>query len=139
MMPRHAGGKVWIWSASIVAVLFGLLTIREGGAVLFWSDAARRAAGHYVPFVVWFNFLAGFAYVVAGVGIWVRRRWAAVLALAIAIATLVVFAALGAYIVLGGGYEPRTVVAMSLRSAVWVAIAVIAYRLVWKNRWRGGL
>ena len=39
--------------------------------------AARQAAGHYVPFVLWFNFLAGFAYIVAGVGLWMRRRWAA--------------------------------------------------------------
>tara|TARA_R110002110_G_scaffold239506_1_gene455438 strand:- start:59 stop:493 length:435 start_codon:yes stop_codon:yes gene_type:complete len=36
-----------------------------------------RSAGHYGPFVVWFNFLAGFAYVVAGFGLWFRRRWAA--------------------------------------------------------------
>lgn len=60
-MAARAGGKLWIWSASIVAVLFGLLTIQEGGAVLFWSESARAAAGQYVPFVVWFNFLAGSA------------------------------------------------------------------------------
>lgn len=37
-----------------------------------------------MPFVLWFNFLAGFAYIVAGVGLWMRRRWAMWLAVAIA-------------------------------------------------------
>ncbi len=139
MMPARVDGKFWIWPASIVAILFGLLTIREGGAVLFWSEAARRAAGQYVPFVVWFNFLAGFAYVVAGFGLWFRQRWAAALAFGVAAATLAVFVAFGIHIALGGGYEPRTIVAMSLRSAVWIAVAAVAYRFLWRTRRRGGL
>lgn len=56
-MKTRGEGTLWIRLASIVAVLFGLLTIQEGGAVIFWSETARRAAGQYVPFVVWFNFL----------------------------------------------------------------------------------
>lgn len=136
MMAARADGKLWIWSASIVAVLFGLLTIQEGGAVLFWSESARAAAGQYVPFVVWFNFLAGFAYVAAGSGLWFRRRWAAGLAFMIAAATLTVFAAFGVHIA-GGGYELRTVIAMSLRSVVWIAIAAVAHRFVWQRRRRG--
>lgn len=58
-----------IWAISLVAVGFGLLTIKEGGTVLFGNEASRATAGNYVPFVLWSNFLAGFAYVVAGVGL----------------------------------------------------------------------
>ncbi len=137
-MPAHVSGKLPIRSASIIAVLFGLLTIREGGAVLLWSETARLAAGHYVSFVVWFNFLAGFAYVVAGFGLWFRRPWAAGLAVGVAAATLAVFIAFGIHITGGGEYETRTIVAMSLRSAVWIAIAVVAYRFLWRNRGRDG-
>jgi hypothetical protein len=61
-----------IWVAAALAVGFGLLTIKEGGTVLFGPADARRAAGNYVPFVLWFNFLAGFAYVVAGVALSLR-------------------------------------------------------------------
>ncbi len=139
MMSTRAGGKFWIWTVSVVAVLFGLLTIKEGGSVLFWSEAARTAAGQYVPFVVWFNFLAGFAYVIAGFGLWFRQRWAAGLAFVIAAATIAVFVAFGIHIALGGVYEPRTVVAISLRSAVWIAVAAVAYRFVWRTRRRAGL
>ncbi|MBL0162092.1 MAG: hypothetical protein IPP82_00210 [Xanthomonadales bacterium] len=119
---------VWIMAISILAIAFGLLTLKEGGSVLFGGEAARAAAGHYVPFVLWFNFLAGFAYVVAGAGLWWRQRWAAWLAIAIAIATVFVFAAFAIHIVGGGAWEQRTLIAMSLRSGVWIAIAAIGVR-----------
>lgn len=115
--------------ASVLAVLFGLLTIKEGGTVLFGSEAARTAAGAYVSFVLWFNFLAGFAYVVAGLALWWRQGWAAALALGIALATALVFAALGVHIMNGGAYETRTVAAMALRTTVWLAIGVLAWRM----------
>lgn len=110
---------------SVIAIAFGLLTLKEGGTVLFGSEAARNAAGHYVPFVLWFNFLAGFAYVFAGAGLWWRQRWAAWLAIGIAAATLLVFAAFAIHIASGGAWEQRSMVAMSLRSLVWIAIAAI--------------
>jgi hypothetical protein len=110
------------------------MTIREGGAVLFFDGPARLAAGHYVPFVLWFNFLAGFIYVAAGLGIWFQKTWAARLALAIAAATLLVFAAFGWHAASGGAYEARTVVAMTIRSTVWLVIAAIGWRVLSKEK-----
>jgi hypothetical protein len=40
------------WAISLVAGVFGLLTLQSGGSVLFIDGEARQAAGHYVPFVV---------------------------------------------------------------------------------------
>ena len=127
-MPSHTPRGVSIWVISLIAVGFGLLTIKEGGTILFGNAAARAAAGNYVPFVLWFNFLAGFAYVAAGIGLWRQQRWAAWLAAAIAVATALTFAAFGAHVASGGAYEQRTVIAMSLRTLVWTVIAVLAYR-----------
>jgi uncharacterized membrane protein (DUF2068 family) len=107
---------------------FGLLTLREGAAVLFVDGAARHADGHYVPFVLWVNFLAGFAYVIAGGGLWLRRRWAAWLASAIALATALVFLAFGVHVLLDGAWEQRTPIAMTLRTLVWTGIATMAWR-----------
>lgn len=122
---RHVSAVV----LGVVAILFGLLTIMSGGRVLFGDAAARSAAGAVVPFVLWFNFVAGFAYVAAGLGLMTRRRWAVRLSIVIATATLIVFAALGAHVWAGGAYEPRTIGAMSLRSIVWIGIAIFASRL----------
>ena len=116
------------WVMSLIAAAFGLLTIKSGAATLFGDEAARSAAGNYVPFVLWFNFLAGFAYVIASVGLWNARPWSAWLAIAIAAATSLVFVAFGVHIAGGGAYEMRTVMAMSLRTLVWAVIAA----MVWK-------
>ena len=128
MTAERTRRSPWIWTMALVAIGFGLLTIKEGGTVLFGSEAARSAAGHYVPFVLWFNFLAGFAYVVAGMGLWMQRRWAAWLALVVAVTTAIVFAAFGVHVLSGGDYELRTVMAMSLRTLVWAAMALFARR-----------
>ncbi len=117
-----------VWAISVIAVVFGLLTIKEGGAVVFGRADALAAAGNYVPFVVWFNFLAGFAYVAAGIGLFMRQRWATGLAIAIAVATALASAALGVSILSGTPFEQRTVFAMGLRTVVWVVIASIAWR-----------
>lgn len=110
--------------AAVVAVAFGAATVASGGSVLFGSGAA--AAGDYVPFVVWFNFLAGFFYVAAGVGLWRGKRWAAQLALLLALGTAAIFAAFGVHIAAGGAFEARTAAAMAFRTLVWAAIAWLA-------------
>jgi len=118
----------WVKAVSVFAILFGLLTLKAGGSVLF-TEAARKAAGNYVPFVVWFNFIAGFAYIAAGVGIWKLLQWAVPLSAAIAVSTLLVFAAFGVHVISGGDYEMRTVAAMTLRFSVWAAISYFYCRL----------
>ena len=122
--------SIGIWIIAIIAVAFGLLTIKSGGSVLFVDGIAREEAGNYVPFVLWFNFLAGFAYVLAGAGLFMQKHWAAWISIFIVIATIVVFALFGLHILNEGMYEVRTVAAMSLRTVVWALIAMFAYRKI---------
>lgn len=116
----------WLRTSAVVAILFGVLTIISGGRTLFNAEA-QQLAGNYVPFVLWFNFVAGFTYVIAGAGLWFRQRWSIWLASVIAAATLLVFAAFGLKIWAGGAYEMRTVGAMGLRAVIWLLIAAVAY------------
>lgn len=125
---RRGGRRTLVVVAAAIAIVFGLLTISSGGQALFGGAVARAAVGNAVDFVLWFNFGAGFAYVLAGIGLLTRYRWAVALSIVIAAATVVVFAAFGVHVVGGGAYEMRTVGAMALRSAVWIGIAVIASR-----------
>ncbi|WP_343117405.1 hypothetical protein [Ostreiculturibacter nitratireducens] len=110
--------------AAIVAIVFGALTVVSGGRALFGG----ADMGDVVPFVLWFNFGAGFAYAVAGFGLWRGAAWGRVLSLGILLATAAVFLAFLWHVLQGGAYELRTMGAMILRTAVWAAIAVIALR-----------
>lgn len=112
-ISRIAGG---------VAIVFGLLTVVSGSRTLL----GIAHMGAVVPFVLWFNTLAGVFYAAAGAGLWQGRSWAFHLSLAIFLATLLVFAFLGLHVVQGGAFEMRTVFAMTLRSAVWGVIALVA-------------
>lgn len=110
--------------AATVAVIFGLLTILSGGRALFGGVDM----GAVVPFVLWFNFGAGFAYVLAGIGLWRGEGWAPMLALGIAVATAAVFAAFLWHVASGDAWETRTMGAMVLRTGIWTAIAALALR-----------
>lgn len=114
--------------AALVAVLFGVLTVFSGGFALFGGVEAQVAVGDAVPFVLWFNFLAGFAYVAAGIGLFLGRRWGFWLGVVVLATTLFVFASFGLHVARGGAYEMRTVGAMTLRSAIWMAIVAVATR-----------
>ncbi|GEO86523.1 MULTISPECIES: hypothetical protein [Alphaproteobacteria] len=115
-------------AAGAIGLVFGLLTIFSGGMALFGGEAARAAVGNAVPFVLWFNFIAGFFYVLAGMGLLLKRRSAVWLSVAIAVATALVLAAFGLHVAGGGLYEMRTVGAMLLRLAVWTTIATVSWR-----------
>lgn len=123
-------GHFSLYAVAAIALAFGLVTISSGGRVLFGDEPARLAAGNYLPFVVWFNFLAGFAYVTAAAGLATRQHWAPRLALAIATATALVFLVFGLFILAGTPFESRTVAAMTLRTTLWAGIAWFARRRV---------
>lgn len=125
---NHKLSRFASYAVAALALVFGLATIVSGGKVLFGGEAARQAAGNYMPFVVWFNFLAGFAYVTAAVGLVRRQLWAARLSLGIAAATALVFTYFGLFVLMGVSFELRTVGALTLRMVLWTGIAWFACR-----------
>lgn len=125
--------KTSLLIAAGVAIVFGLLTVLSGGRSLFGSDEARAAVGNAVPFVLWFNFLAGFAYVVAGIGLFLRHGPAIWVSIGIFVTTFLVMLAFGLHVAQGGAYEMRTVGAMILRTGVWAAISVVAWKHIGRH------
>lgn len=115
------------WVA-IAAIGFGIMTVLTGGRALFGSLESRVGFGNVVPFVLWFNFLAGFVYVVAGAGLLLCRRWAVYISLFLAISTILVFVAFCIQVIGGGAFERRTVGALTIRSLFWVAVAIVSIR-----------
>ena len=128
IIKREKRRSRWAAILALIAIVFGIVTIIVGGKTLLGGAEEKTAAGNIVPFVLWFNFVAGFAYVTAGVGLFLWKRWAAHLSAVIAAATIVVFVAFAIHIFLGGAFEARTVGAMTIRSFLWIVIAVSACR-----------
>ena len=117
--------RVLPWLA-VAAMAFGAMTLYAGGTALFGGPEARAAVGNAVPFVLWFNFFAGFVYILAGAGLLRRHRWAAYAAILLAAATALIAVAFAIHAVSGGAFEMRTVGALTVRLLFWVIVAVVA-------------
>ncbi len=50
----------WLVGTGAAAIVFGIMTLVSGTSILFLSQKASEMAGDFVPFVLWFNFVAGF-------------------------------------------------------------------------------
>lgn len=129
-METVAKRGIAAWLIALVAVVFGIMTLKGGGTVLFGDEAARIAAGNYVPWLLWFNFISGFVYIAAGIGLWLQQRWAHRLSIGLVAAIAIAYALFGLHIYSGGAYEQRTLIAMSARLVVWLAIASISIAII---------
>lgn len=119
---------VWKKILGLIAVLFAALTLFKSGQVIFGPQSARDAVGDFVPFVVQFNFVAGFLYLLAGIGIFLGRGWALGLSALIAVATLITTAFFARHLVTGGSYEMQTVGALGIRSTFWIVVTFVLWR-----------
>lgn len=118
----------------LFVIIFGLMTLIEGGSVAFNIGDARIKSGNYVPFVLWFNFFSGFFYILNGIGLFFEKKWASKSSLILLISILLVYILLFVHIVLGGLYEVRTVIAMGLRSSIWALTYFASLKMFyWKD------
>jgi hypothetical protein len=113
---------------AFAAIVFGALTVLTGSRALFGSLESRADFGNAVPFVLWFNFLAGFVYIVAGAGLLLCRHWAVYTSLFVAVSTILVFVAFGVHVIGGGAFERRTIGALMIRSLFWIAVTIVSMR-----------
>ncbi len=127
LLENKSKRPMWLTVVALVAILFGIVTVKEGGTVLF-TETGKQSAGNYVPFVLWFNFIAGFAYIMSGIAMFKLKSCSRRLSAVIAISTTIVFILLGIHIFNDGLYELRTVMAMTIRSTLWISIAIVALR-----------
>lgn len=105
------------------------MTLKEGGSVVFNIGNARVVNGNFVPFVVWFNFLSGFIYLLASWGLYKRKEWTKKLGISMIILILCVFIFFVIHIASGGLYEKRTVYAMIFRTLTWMFITLTAFKI----------
>src|SRR4030065_159475 len=99
-----------------------------GGVACFASLGSPPDFGDVFPCALWFNFLAGFFYIVAGAGLLLCRRWAVYTSLFVAVSTILVFVAFGVHVIGGGAFERRSISPVTIRSLFWIPVTVVSIR-----------
>ena len=130
MKGKFTKNNLIISAIGLLAIGFGVLTLKSGGFALFGGESGRQFAGKYVSFVLWFNFIAGFFYILSGLGIFFKKHWGVTIAKILALSTIIIFLAFAVTIFSGLDYEMRTVGAMTLRSTFWVVVFMFSKKLI---------
>ena len=113
--------------AAGVAVVFSLLTIVEGTQVLLGITQPEYVV--LTPLLV-YNVTMGVVGIFAGVALWINYGWSLKLTMIVVAAHLIVLLIVAAIYLAGGAVASHSVNAMVIRSVIWAAITLVA----WKTR-----
>lgn len=102
----------------ISLILFGVVTLFMSSSVLFDWFGIRAKEGHYIPFIVWANWLCGILYLVAAFGILRNKPWVRMPLVGSLIVLVLAYMNLFTHITTGGLYETKTIVAMAFRIGI---------------------
>jgi hypothetical protein len=111
--------------AASVAVIFSLLTIVEGTQVLLGITKPEYVV--LSPLLI-YNVLMGFVGILAGVALWINYGWSLRLTTIVVAAHIIVLLTAGVIYLSGGAVASQSVNAMVVRSVIWVAITVVAWK-----------
>jgi hypothetical protein len=111
--------------AAMLALTIGLLTIVEGGSVLLGIESKSY---HILPWLLHYNILMGFVSLIAGMGLWIEKYPAAILATSILACHGVIFLSLSVMHLLGETVALNSIMAMLFRTGVWIVINTMTRR-----------
>jgi len=114
--------------AAILAIVLGLVSIREGGSVLLHLSVPSYTV---LPWLVWYNVVMGGVSVVAGAGMWTRKEWAITLGVNILTFHSIVFFGLVGLHQFGQTVAWISIFAMMFRTFTWIVIVSL---LKWKRQ-----
>lgn len=124
--------KIFYLTRNIIASLFfifGAMTILAGGRSLF-TEVGIATRGNIVPLVLWFNFIAGFFYLLAGVAVILKKQsLIKIVSSSLAVLSVIVLLYLLNHINGGGLYEVKTLIAMSFRASFWGIFAIYFHKI----------
>ncbi len=118
------------WPLRVAAGLGGLfsaLAVLAGSRVLLGLDVPDYVV---LPWLVRYNVGAGLFGVAVAVGLWLRHSWAITAGAALAAAHGAILAVLIVMRLGGGAVANDSLGAMTLRTVVWSAIALVAGRML---------
>ena len=108
--------------AAILAFILGLLSIKEGGSVLLGLTTKPYTI---LPWLVWYNVVLGFASVITGIGLWMKRAWGVRFAATIVSLHGLVLMILIILYAFREAVAVISIMAMIFRTLVWVGILML--------------
>lgn len=109
--------------------IFGLLTLFMSSSVLFDWFGIRAKEGHYVPSIVWANWLCGFLYITAAYSVWKNKTWAKMSLFSAMVILILAFFGLFIHLTGGGLYETKTPGALAFRLGVTAVFLLITKKI----------
>ena len=113
------------WFAALLAIVPGLLSVKEGGSVLL---GMATKAYPILPWLVWYNVILGCVAVIVGIGIGKQHAWGKRYAVTILTLHGFVFMILIILFALNEAVAINSMIAMLFRTAVWSAVVVLLRR-----------
>jgi uncharacterized protein with PQ loop repeat len=108
-------------------ILFTTITLFLSTSILLDIFGIREQQGHYVPLVIWSNFLCGWLYTLTIIGLFGSKK-CSIVPMALALFVLVgAFFGLYIHIMDGGLYEDRTIMALFFRITLTLFFALGTY------------
>jgi len=118
--------------ASILAVVAGLLAVREGGSVLFGLSIPGE---HALPWLAWYSVAMGAVSVIAGAGMWRKAEWSISLGVNILVFNAIVWAGLIGLDRFVQTVDMTSIFGMMFRTLTWI---VVVFLLKWKRQAQAG-
>lgn len=108
-------------------ILFTTITLFLSASILLDVFGISEQQGHYVPLVIWSNFLSGCLYTLSLIGLFSHKRWS-IIPMILALFILVgAFIGLFTHILNGGQFENKTIIALFLRIILTLFFALGTY------------
>jgi len=108
-------------------ILFTTITLFLSTSILLDILGIQEQQGHYVPLVIWSNFLCGCLYILSIIGLFTHKKWS-IVPMVLALFILVgAFFGLYIHIMDGGLYEDKTIMALFFRITLTLFLAFGTY------------
>jgi len=120
-------------SSSLLVCVFGLLSMFKSLSIIFNLFHLREIEGHYVLFVVIANLICGIIYLCAGYGIFKEKNWTTNFLFIAAFILIFTFIVLVIYIISGGIYEEKTIIAITIRTFITLVFTLISWNFITKK------
>ena len=118
--------------AAIIAIMVGLLSVRQAGSVLL---GVTTPAYYALPWLLWYTVAMGFISVIDGIGMWKQREWSITLSMNILLFHGIIFLGLIGLNQFGQPVSMVSLFGMMITTFSWLVIFSL---LKWKREAKVG-